>query len=182
MPSHSLNQCWVIVNWNPSNKLQWNFNQNTTCFIHENASDNIVCEMAAISSTGRWIESKQQPPAAHYSRIMVLLSSYRTVISIIMICNFHNWETTDNQTDRPWIIYKFLCTVIAWIWTTIVCMLCCSWQFGDHTQLSDNEPHQEYISLCLHEFLNTMIAEQNLFICLLTLFPHAQISDKYHLI
>ena len=28
-------------------------NQNTKLFIHENASENIVCEMAAILSTGR---------------------------------------------------------------------------------------------------------------------------------
>ena len=32
-----------------------NFNQNTTLFIHENASENIVCEMAAILSRGRWV-------------------------------------------------------------------------------------------------------------------------------
>ena len=32
------------------NKLQWNFDQNTNIFIHENASEIIVCEMAAILS------------------------------------------------------------------------------------------------------------------------------------
>ena len=32
MPSHFLNQCWVIVNWAPRNKLQWNFNQNIKLF------------------------------------------------------------------------------------------------------------------------------------------------------
>ena len=37
MPSHYLNQCWCIVNWNLRNKLKWNFNQNTILFIHENA-------------------------------------------------------------------------------------------------------------------------------------------------
>ena len=30
------------------NKLQWNFNQNQHFFIHENALENIVCDMAAI--------------------------------------------------------------------------------------------------------------------------------------
>ena len=29
VPSHYLNQCWVIVNWTLRNKLQWNFDQNT---------------------------------------------------------------------------------------------------------------------------------------------------------
>ena len=37
-------------------KLQWNFNQNRKPFIHENASENIVCEMAANLSRGRWIK------------------------------------------------------------------------------------------------------------------------------
>ena len=36
-----------IVNWTLGNKLQWNSNQNTKLFIHENAFENIVCEMAA---------------------------------------------------------------------------------------------------------------------------------------
>ena len=37
VPSHYLNQCWIIVNWTLRNKLQGNFNQNTKFFIHENA-------------------------------------------------------------------------------------------------------------------------------------------------
>ena len=39
----------------PWDKIQWNFNQTTKISIHENASDNIVCEMAAILSWGRWV-------------------------------------------------------------------------------------------------------------------------------
>ena len=35
----------------PMNEIKWNFNQNTKRFIHENASENIVNEMAAINST-----------------------------------------------------------------------------------------------------------------------------------
>ena len=54
-PSHYINQCCVIVNWNLRNKLQWNVNQNTKHFIHENSSENIVCEMEAIVSGRRWI-------------------------------------------------------------------------------------------------------------------------------
>ena len=34
------------------NKLQWNFNQNTMLFLHENALENIVCEMLAIFVQG----------------------------------------------------------------------------------------------------------------------------------
>ena len=40
------------------NKLKWHFNQNIKLFIHENASENIVCEMAAILSRGRWVNGE----------------------------------------------------------------------------------------------------------------------------
>ena len=48
--------CWVNVIWTLRNKLQWNCNQNMKLFIHENASENIVCEMAAILSRKRWVK------------------------------------------------------------------------------------------------------------------------------
>ena len=50
-PSHYLNQCWLVVNWTPRNKLQWNINQNKKKFIHENVSESIICNMAAILSS-----------------------------------------------------------------------------------------------------------------------------------
>ena len=40
------------------NKLQWNFNQNTNIFFHKNASQIIVCEMAAILSRGRRVKRR----------------------------------------------------------------------------------------------------------------------------
>ena len=45
MPSHYLNQCWIIVNWTLANIFQWKLNQNTAIFIVENAHENVVCEM-----------------------------------------------------------------------------------------------------------------------------------------
>ena len=51
-PSQYQNQCYVVVNWTLGNKLQWHFNQNVKLFVHENASENIVCEMVAILSRG----------------------------------------------------------------------------------------------------------------------------------
>ena len=50
------NQCWVIVNSTPRNKLQLNFNRNTKLFIHENASANIVCEIAFMLSRVRGVK------------------------------------------------------------------------------------------------------------------------------
>ena len=60
--------CWVIVNWTLRNKLQWNFNQNTKLFIHGNAYENIVCEMAAILSRGRWVKEPLILPIPFMSR------------------------------------------------------------------------------------------------------------------
>ena len=46
-----------IVNWNIRNKLQWNLNQNTKNFIHENASENTIYEIVAILSRGRLVKA-----------------------------------------------------------------------------------------------------------------------------
>ena len=40
----------AVLNWTLRNKLQRNSNQNTKCFIHENAYEKIVCEMVTILS------------------------------------------------------------------------------------------------------------------------------------
>ena len=55
VPSHYLSQCWLIVNWTLRNKLQWNSNQITKLFIHQNAFENVICEMSAILSRKRWV-------------------------------------------------------------------------------------------------------------------------------
>ena len=57
-------------NWTLTNKLQWHFNQNTKFFSQENASENIVCEMAAILFRGRWVNEEsrvscQKGPTRH---------------------------------------------------------------------------------------------------------------------
>ena len=67
-PSHYLNQHWLIINWTLRNKLQWNFNQNMEIYIHKNAFENVVCEMAAILPREIWVKKhvmwkKQTCPA-----------------------------------------------------------------------------------------------------------------------
>ena len=47
-PSHYLNQCWNIVNWNLRK-------QNPYIFIQEIAFENVVCEMAAILSRPQYV-------------------------------------------------------------------------------------------------------------------------------
>ena len=56
-PSHYQNQCWNIVNWTLGNKLQWNFNRNSSIFIEENTFENVVCEMLYISSRPQCVNS-----------------------------------------------------------------------------------------------------------------------------
>ena len=56
----------------PRNKLQWKFNQNTKIFIHENASENIVFEMAAIfSGAYRLTSGKDERLMTNYSSPVV---------------------------------------------------------------------------------------------------------------
>ena len=64
-----------------SNKFQWNFNQSTKLFIHENASDNIVCEMAAILSRGKWVKWRgwfQRMMPGWYDRQGVLIAQLKS--------------------------------------------------------------------------------------------------------
>ena len=101
------NKCWVIVKWNLRNKLQWNFNQNTKLqwnlyqntkhFIQENASENIVCEIAAILSYTRRVNelvwfiysySFGVDSLASAPRITITIWCYRNPISQWQ-CSFH---------------------------------------------------------------------------------------------
>ena len=52
----------AIVNWTLRNKFQRSFIQITTVFIQENASEYIVCEMAAILSRGGWVKGLADSP------------------------------------------------------------------------------------------------------------------------
>ena len=56
-PSLYLTKCWFIVKCTLRNKRQWNSNRNTIFFIHVFAFKNLVCEMAAIMSRGRWVKT-----------------------------------------------------------------------------------------------------------------------------
>ena len=65
----------LILTCQLDNKLQWNFNQNKkkTFFIHENAVENVVCEMAAILSRG------------HRVKTMIVIGQYPTDASFLWI-------------------------------------------------------------------------------------------------
>ena len=79
-----------VVKWTLRNKIQWNFHQNTKLFIHKNASENIVCEMAAIVSRGDELikvhlntMQSQHKSATYVSGILLsshLISMYKLLI------------------------------------------------------------------------------------------------------
>ena len=81
-PSHYLNQCWLIVNWTLRNNIQWNFNRNTKLFIHEKLFEDIVYEMAAIISRGRWVKVHEHPflsPWTTHNKPSTVETLYNTI-------------------------------------------------------------------------------------------------------
>ena len=53
-PSHYPNQCWLIVNWKPGNKHQWNLNRNFIIFIQENTFEIVVGQNGGHFVHGGW--------------------------------------------------------------------------------------------------------------------------------
>ena len=47
----------AIVNWTLGDKRLSNLNKNSKLFIHENAYENVICEMATILCRGRWVKA-----------------------------------------------------------------------------------------------------------------------------
>ena len=48
----------IFVNWTLRNKLQWNFNRNSSIFIQENRFENVIWKMAAILSQPQCVKEK----------------------------------------------------------------------------------------------------------------------------
>ena len=112
-PSQDLNQCCVIVDWTLRNKLQWTFNQNTKLFIHENAAQNIVCEMAAILSRRIWINSKG---FFSYRRH---IASICTISILSIICQAHQTVSISTEWHRwpersVWYCPATKTSIVAW--------------------------------------------------------------------
>ena len=87
-PSHYLNQCWNIINWTFRDKFQWNLNRNLFICIQGNASENIVCEKAAILSRGD--ESRGAGKSARAQGIGTGTVKNGAVIRIRQFCNGAN--------------------------------------------------------------------------------------------
>ena len=106
-PSHYLNQCWLIANWTHRNKLQWHLNQITKLLFHENASENIVCEKAAILSRGemrrKYLLHLFKSIEIQFKYLGIFNPRNRTNTSHICILPQANWRRKElNRTTRPW--------------------------------------------------------------------------------
>ena len=56
-------------------KFQWNLNQHSIIFIPENAFENVVCQMVAILSKGRWVKwSWREIACTARERFMLILA------------------------------------------------------------------------------------------------------------
>ena len=88
------------------NTLQWNFNQNRKLFIHGNASEYIVCEMAAILSRGGWLTERE----------LSMLSDHRNALSILMFgLIFTSFiGTFYGRSQWHWIKYLNIIDVMVW--------------------------------------------------------------------
>ena len=93
-PSHYLNQCLSIINWTLRNKFQWNFNQNSSIFIQENAFENFVCEMASILSRRQCVD-KMRPRCR-----LLFVSGFWKSITIEYLVDFLGEPITPG--DRYW--------------------------------------------------------------------------------
>ena len=58
-PGHYLKQCWNVVNWTLRNKFQWNFDQDHTFSLKENAFENVVWKMVTILSLPQCVNGSQ---------------------------------------------------------------------------------------------------------------------------
>ena len=113
-PSQYLNQCWVTVNWTLRNKLQWNFNQTTKLFIHKNASENIVCEKAAILSRGdelislcMFASSPHQTPCYSVDRLPHWESIKSSLVFINTNITLFIWDCT-SKAPLPFYYHHIL--------------------------------------------------------------------------
>ena len=95
-PSHFLNQCWIFVNWALRNKLQWNSIQITEVFINKNAFENILYEMVAILSRGRWVKAWM----SHYI-------PHQTKDIITYTCHNLSWTMLVKEAPRMRVLIKF---------------------------------------------------------------------------
>ena len=90
--TYYLNQCCVIVNWTLRNELQWNFNQNTKLFIHENASENVVSKTPTILSWGDELNLSEME-SAYKKHVIDPENSMPWLLQYMQVWWYKSWDT-----------------------------------------------------------------------------------------
>ena len=96
-------QWCCFINSALSNTLQWNLDLNYNIFYEENAFEDVVCEIAAILSRGRWVNYKDE----HHilEAIAKLFSWWRhqmeTFSALLAICAGNSPVPSEFPTQRP---------------------------------------------------------------------------------
>ena len=90
MPTHYLNQCWIILNWYLINKLQWNLILNSNPVTEKNTFEIAVCKM------GRILSAQWRPSCSGFN-----------VTNLIKIVAIYMWQTeTGPRQDN--IIHNYM--------------------------------------------------------------------------
>ena len=84
-----------IVNCTLRNKLQWNLNRNSNIFIHDNALQNVVCQMASVLSRPQCVKYQKLAPQAEWWWIAGVKTTTATTITadVASGSNRKSWAT-----------------------------------------------------------------------------------------
>ena len=108
------------------NKLQWNINRNSYIFIHENALENVVCEMASILSRPQCV-NELMLSSWYNIKIQILILPYVNKYVIWALMGWTLW-----WSDCGW--YSVLKTnmyiLMAWC-RTVAAPVCYQWSCCD---------------------------------------------------
>ena len=106
--SHSLNQCWLIVNWTHRNKIQWTFDPNTNIFFEEKGFKMLLtkCEPfwsdLGLLTLEYWCPNQsdiQFPSQQGY--ITVMSHEHHGILNYKQLnCLFNNFRLITRQTPK----------------------------------------------------------------------------------
>ena len=92
------------------NIFQWNFIWNSNIFIQENGFENVVCEMAAIMSRGRWVNvnlcTHVQLITSHHINIWDTVWDKDNVFKLVYLCVCEQELQGMIRTRQIWGIWK----------------------------------------------------------------------------
>ena len=127
MPSHYLNQCWVIVNWTLRNKAQWNFNQSRKFFHSRKSIWNYCLWNDGHFVQGRWVKGWTNVQHFKSYNIYIKISlkfilsgpaENKSTLVLVMARHSTSDKSLPELTTRPqWVNVIMICQLI---WSTLL--------------------------------------------------------------